>query len=74
VYLHVGMDEGAKIQEIFQDLDCLWWWWVTLAQFMSTEFQNFMETNGIQHKFSAPAHLSKNSQTERYVQTVKKEA
>jgi len=36
------------------------------------EFKNFMETNGIHHKFSAPAYPSTNEQAERYVQTVKK--
>lgn len=40
--------------------------------YTSIEFQNFMKTNGVKHKFSAPAHPSTNGQAERYVQTVKK--
>lgn len=40
--------------------------------YTSMEFKNFMETNGVQHKFSAPAHPATNGQAERYVQTVKK--
>lgn len=40
--------------------------------YTSMEFKHFMETNGIQHKFSAPAHLSTNGQAKRYVQTIKK--
>ena len=42
------------------------------AQFTSKEFQEFMSSNGIQHRMGAPFHPSTNGLAERLVQTVKK--
>lgn len=41
------------------------------TQFTSTEFQNFLKINGIQHKHGAPYHPATNGQAERYVRTFK---
>lgn len=41
------------------------------TQFTSTEFQEFVNQNGIVHKRSAPYHPSTNGQAERFVQSLK---
>lgn len=41
------------------------------TQFRSSEFEEFLKSNGIQHKFCAPYHPASNGQVERYVQTIK---
>jgi hypothetical protein len=40
-------------------------------QFVSADFENYLQQNKIQHKKSAPYHPATNGQAERYVQTVK---
>lgn len=40
--------------------------------FVSAEFQEFMERNGVKHITSAPYHPSTNGLAERGVQSVKK--
>ena len=42
------------------------------SQFISTEFQEFMQNNGIKHIRSSPYHPSSNGQVERFVQTFKR--
>src|SRR5436190_14574218 len=41
------------------------------SQFLSHEFQTYLQLNGIRHKRSAPYHPATNGQVERYVQTLK---
>ena len=41
------------------------------GQFTSYEFQQFLKSNGIRHKQSAPYHPATNGQVERYVQDMK---
>lgn len=41
------------------------------SNFTSVEFQEFLKSNGIYHRRTAPAHPSTNGQAERYVQTLK---
>ena len=40
-------------------------------QFVSSEFQEFMEKNGVQHIMGAPFHPQTNGMAERMVQSVK---
>ena len=40
-------------------------------QFVSTEFENFLEMNGIRHTCSASYHPQTNGEAERFVQTLK---
>ncbi|XP_055701834.1 uncharacterized protein K02A2.6-like [Phlebotomus papatasi] len=40
-------------------------------QFMSLEFREFCEKNGIRHKTGGPFHPATNGQAERYVRTIK---
>ena len=42
------------------------------SQFKSSEFADFMRTNGIKHIRSAPYHPTSNGQAERFVQTLKR--
>lgn len=42
------------------------------TQFCSQEFQNFLRSNGITHKRTAPFHPATNGQAERFVQILKK--
>ncbi|XP_062717120.1 uncharacterized protein K02A2.6-like [Aedes albopictus] len=41
------------------------------VQFTSTEFQRFLQLNGIVHKMGAPYHPATNGQAERFIQTFK---
>lgn len=41
------------------------------TQFTSHVFKNFLQSNGVVHKLSAPYHPSSNGQAERSVQTIK---
>lgn len=41
------------------------------SQFTCHEFENFLRSNGIKHRFSAPYNPATNGQVERYVQTLK---
>ncbi|GJQ73830.1 hypothetical protein Trydic_g18768 [Trypoxylus dichotomus] len=41
------------------------------TQFMSAEFQNFLQQNGIVHKLGAPYHPVTNGLAERYIQAFK---
>ncbi|XP_018371357.1 PREDICTED: uncharacterized protein K02A2.6-like [Trachymyrmex cornetzi] len=40
--------------------------------FVSTEFQKFLQQNGIKHKLTAPYNPATNGQAERFIQTLKK--
>lgn len=42
------------------------------TNFKSHKFQNFLKSNGVISKFTAPYHPATNGQAERYVQTIKK--
>ena len=42
------------------------------SNFKSREFEDFLRSNGIMHKVTAPYHPSTNGQAERYIQTIKR--